>query len=80
MTNQKELTVSIIKSQLRQIEKLEGIKMNKTPEHILFVLENEQLRSMVYQIIENQRKIKNLTAQLKRQQLKNSTNTVQIHH
>jgi hypothetical protein len=80
MTNQKELTVSIIKSQFRQIEKFEGIKLNKTPEHLLFVLENEQLRNMVYQIVENQRKLRNLKARLRRQQLKNSTNTIQIQH
>ena len=80
MTNQKELTVSIIKSQFRQIEKFEGIILNKTPEHLLFVLENEQLRNMVYQIVENQRKLRNLKARLKRQQLKNSTNTILIQH
>ena len=80
MTNQKELTARIVKSHLRQIEKLEGIKMNKTPEHILSVLENEQLRSLTYQIIDNERKLKNLRARIKRQQLKNSTNTVQIQH
>ena len=80
MTNQKELTARIIMSQFRQIEKLEGIKLNKTPEHILFILENEELRNMAHQIIDNQRKIKNLRARLKRQQLKNSTNTVQIQH
>ena len=75
MTNQKELTVRIIKSQLRQIEKLEGIKMNKTPEHILLVLENEQLRNMAYQIIDNQRKLRNLKAQNKRLQLKKEQQT-----
>lgn len=70
MTNQKELTARIIKSQLRQIEKLEGIKMDKTPEHILFVLENEELRKLAYRLIENERKLRNLKAQNKRLQLK----------
>ena len=80
MTNQKELTVRQIRTMLNKTGVETGRPFYHTTKEITFSLENEQTKELLYECYALCLQHRKLTRQIKMQQLKNSTNTVQIHH
>ena len=80
MTNQKELTVRQIRTMLNKTGIATGRPLNRTTKELKLSLENEQTKEQLYICYSLCLQYTKLTRQLKRQQLKNSTNTVQIQH
>lgn len=80
MTNQKELTVRQIKTMLDKTALETGQPFARTTKEIEFLIKDEKTKEQLYIIYELGLKVRKLRRQIKIQQLKNSTNTLQIQH
>ena len=80
MTNQKELSVRQIRTMLNKTLLEAGEPHTRTTKEIELLLKDEKAKEQIYISYALGLEIRKLRRQIKRKQLKNSTNTVQIQH